>query len=221
MKTPPKNLIGKSVLWPQMIDPPQRFIYHLITKKRHFQQAHIQGSPSIFLALRNHAETNSVTRISMPRIGCGLDKMDWTKVKDMIQDVFHGSLVKMTVLTPPNVSKQLEAKANEPLQGTQVLENNDSNLQKAQQNDPSLRNIYQWHATDQQGTPGLPPFNLAVGKSIEEPSNSRWHTMSIFRTDQNRRSLQSANSTIRYGSRNTLLRSCLPYWRTLRCFRNY
>ena len=29
----PKNLIGKSVLWPQMIHPPQRFVNHLITKK--------------------------------------------------------------------------------------------------------------------------------------------------------------------------------------------
>ena len=53
------------------------------------------------LALKSHAETNNVTRISKLRVGCGLDQLDWQKVRDMIQDVFHGSTVQVTVLTLP------------------------------------------------------------------------------------------------------------------------
>ena len=101
----------------------------------------------------------------MPRIGCSLDKMDWTKVKDMIQDVFHCSLVQVIVLTPPNVSKQHEAQANEPPQETQVAENNDSNpLQMTQQNDPSLKNYYQWMTS---GTP-------STNKELQGCPRSTW-----------------------------------------------
>ena len=63
------------------------------------------------LAKKSHAENNNVTRISMPRIGCGLDQLDWQKVKDMIQDVFHGSTVQVTVLTLPATPEQRDEEA--------------------------------------------------------------------------------------------------------------
>ena len=42
---------------------------------------------------------NIVTRLSMPRIGCELDKLDWLKVKQLLIDVFSLSNVTISIYT--------------------------------------------------------------------------------------------------------------------------
>ena len=151
MKIPTKEMVNNAPLRPQVINQSQRFLYHLITKRRYFHKPTYKNLRASLIALRTHAETNNVTRISLPRIGCGLDKFDWKKVRDMIQDVFHGSVIRVTVLTLPEVTKQLAPedksplKISEPSQGTKVLQDNDSNpLRSAQQKDPALKTVHQW-----------------------------------------------------------------------------
>ena len=38
--------------------------------------------------MKTHMEKNNITKLAMPRIGCGLDKLDWSIVKNLISDVF-------------------------------------------------------------------------------------------------------------------------------------
>lgn len=38
-----------------------------------------------------------VKHLAIPRIGCGLDKLDWRQVKIMIKEVFDGSNIEITV----------------------------------------------------------------------------------------------------------------------------
>ena len=64
------------------------------------------------LALRGHVETNDVTRSGMRGIGCGLDQLDLQKVKNVVQDVFHVSIVQVTVLTLPAVAGQADAEVD-------------------------------------------------------------------------------------------------------------
>jgi len=33
--------------------------------------------------------TNTTIPIAMPKIGCGLDKLDWSKVRSIIEDIFE------------------------------------------------------------------------------------------------------------------------------------
>lgn len=33
-------------------------------------------------------QKNNVTKLAIPRIGCGLDGLEWDKVKDQLHDVF-------------------------------------------------------------------------------------------------------------------------------------
>ena len=85
----------------------------------------------------------------MPRGGCGLDQLDWQKVKDMIQHVFHGSTVRVTVLTLSAVTKQRDAEVGSIPETPESAENTHvdeflSALQTAQQNDKALNLIYQW-----------------------------------------------------------------------------
>ena len=101
------------------------------------------------LPLKGHAETNDVIRISMPRVGCGLDQLDWQKVKDMIQDLFRGSKVQVTVLKLPAVTEQPDAEVSLTLEKPASAEKTpvdefSSALQPAQQNDRALNLIYQW-----------------------------------------------------------------------------
>ena len=84
----------------------------------------------------------------MPRIGCGLDQLDWQKVRDMIQDVFHGSTVQATVLTLPAVPEPHDAEARltpeTPASAAETdVDEFSSALQIAQRNDEALNLVYQ------------------------------------------------------------------------------
>ena len=47
--------------------------------------------------MRQHAVNHKVDRISMPRIGCGLDNLNWVYVQDMIERVFSPTNIQITV----------------------------------------------------------------------------------------------------------------------------
>ena len=38
-----------------------------------------------------------IDKLSMPRIGCGLDRLNWSLVKEMIEEVFEDSGIDITV----------------------------------------------------------------------------------------------------------------------------
>ena len=121
----------------------------MTTKKRYFHKPTYKAVRTSLLALKGHAETNNVTRISMPRIGCGLDQLDWQKFKDMIQDVFHGSTVQVALLTLPAAPEQHDAKDGLTPETPASVERThfdefSSALQIAQQNDKALNLFYQW-----------------------------------------------------------------------------
>ena len=47
--------------------------------------------------MKEHAVENSVTKIAMPRIGSGLDRLDWARVRQMIQETFAETSVEVQV----------------------------------------------------------------------------------------------------------------------------
>ncbi|XP_038676260.1 ADP-ribose glycohydrolase OARD1-like isoform X2 [Scyliorhinus canicula] len=75
----------------------QRYIYYLITKKKAYQKPTYDSLQSSLEAMKRHCLNNGVTRISMPRIGCGLDKLNWSIVSARIQEVFKGTNIEITV----------------------------------------------------------------------------------------------------------------------------
>ncbi|XP_017843331.1 ADP-ribose glycohydrolase OARD1 [Drosophila busckii] len=67
----------------------QRFIYNLITKQSSWGKPTYALLHSSLLAMREHMLKNNVHKLAMPRIGCGLDGLNWTKVKDMLAEIFQ------------------------------------------------------------------------------------------------------------------------------------
>ncbi|XP_001370260.1 ADP-ribose glycohydrolase OARD1 isoform X1 [Monodelphis domestica] len=77
----------------------ERYIYYLITKKRASHKPTYENLQKSLEAMKTHCLKNGVTDLSMPRIGCGLDRLQWEKVSAMIEEVFEGTDIRITVYT--------------------------------------------------------------------------------------------------------------------------
>ncbi|XP_035424996.2 ADP-ribose glycohydrolase OARD1 isoform X2 [Cygnus olor] len=74
-----------------------RYIYYLITKKKVSHKPTYEDMRKSLEAMKTHCLNNGVTDISMPKIGCGLDRLDWDKVSAILGEVFEDTDIKITV----------------------------------------------------------------------------------------------------------------------------
>ncbi|KAL4088948.1 hypothetical protein QTP88_024026 [Uroleucon formosanum] len=74
----------------------QKLLY-LITKEKCFQKPMYENLYKTLQTLRSKTEQELISHIAMPRIGCGLDQLDWDTVKAMIKYVFKGSRIKIVI----------------------------------------------------------------------------------------------------------------------------
>ncbi|XP_035783705.1 ADP-ribose glycohydrolase OARD1-like [Anopheles albimanus] len=68
-------------------DPP-RYVYYLVTKNSSYQKPTYADLRKSLEAMRQHMAANGVGKLAIPRIGCGIDGLDWDKVKEMLNSVF-------------------------------------------------------------------------------------------------------------------------------------
>ena len=80
-----------------VLEDSNRVIYYLVTKQRCYEKPTYDFLESSLCAARNHCEENNITSVSMPRIGCGLDGLNWSRVSKLIESVFGASNIKITV----------------------------------------------------------------------------------------------------------------------------
>lgn len=74
-----------------------RFVYYLITKEKYWGKPTYQSLRNSLVNLQKHMLANRVQSLAMPRLGCGLDQLDWNKVKIMITEVFQNQDVCLDV----------------------------------------------------------------------------------------------------------------------------
>ena len=86
--------------------------------------------------MRTHAENNSISRISMPCIGTGLDQLDWDRVKTHIQETFWTSPVQVVVYILPDSGTQHR---DIPVEDEPI-----SKFAQAQEADESLKHVHRW-----------------------------------------------------------------------------
>jgi len=75
----------------------KRFVYYLITKENYWNKPSYEDLTATLIKMKNHCLTNGVQRISMPRIGCGLDGLLWSNVQKILKDVFDGTGIEISV----------------------------------------------------------------------------------------------------------------------------
>jgi hypothetical protein len=86
--------VGKSVLYKHHDG---RIVFNLITKKRSFHKPTYETIESSLIDMRNHIITNEITFLAMPKIGTGLDKLVWVRVKQIIQAVLEDVPVNVLI----------------------------------------------------------------------------------------------------------------------------
>ncbi|KFB53624.1 AGAP002604-PA-like protein [Anopheles sinensis] len=69
----------------------QRYVYYLITKKTYNLKPTYDDLTKSLQAMKDHMAANGVGKLAMPRIGCGIDGLEWTKVKAILESVFGDS----------------------------------------------------------------------------------------------------------------------------------
>jgi len=72
-------------------------VFNLITKKMYWHKPTYSSLKRSLYIMRDIAEKNQVKHIAMPKIGCGLDRLSWVKVKEILGDVFVGTDIKILV----------------------------------------------------------------------------------------------------------------------------
>ena len=76
---------------------PPIYIFNMITKELHYDLPTMETMRWTLESLRRLCDQFGVKELAMPRIGCGLDKLEWRRVRRMIEDVFGDSDVEISV----------------------------------------------------------------------------------------------------------------------------
>ena len=63
-------------------------VFNLITKMNYWHKPTYSTMEAALLTLRNMTRAFSIKKLAMPRIGCGLDQLEWGEVSEIILDVF-------------------------------------------------------------------------------------------------------------------------------------
>ena len=76
----------------------KRYIYNLVTKERYCDKPNLSTLSKTLEAMKSHASMNGVSTIAIPKLGCGLDQMNWQIVK-LLRDIFAYADVQLVVYT--------------------------------------------------------------------------------------------------------------------------
>lgn len=87
-----------------------RFIFYFIVKENHWQKPTYENFFKTIVELRKICEEKHLSKVAIPKIGCGLDQMNWTQVKTMINYVFKNSNVNIIAFSKDNLTVEEKQK---------------------------------------------------------------------------------------------------------------
>jgi O-acetyl-ADP-ribose deacetylase (regulator of RNase III) len=72
-------------------------VYNLVTKKKYYHKPTYESVREALETMKDLMDFNSTTKLAMPTIGCGLDKLQWSEVFEIIQEVFDDTDVDILI----------------------------------------------------------------------------------------------------------------------------
>ena len=75
----------------------RRYIFNLVTKEKYSDKPDLQTLATALQNMQAHATMHGVSTIAIPKIGCGLDQMNWQDVVKLLRDIFAYSDIQIVV----------------------------------------------------------------------------------------------------------------------------
>ena len=72
-------------------------VLNLITKERYYQKPTYESFTQALHVMKRVCLRNEINKVAMPMIGCGLDKLEWDKVSEVIRDIFDDTKMEILV----------------------------------------------------------------------------------------------------------------------------
>jgi O-acetyl-ADP-ribose deacetylase (regulator of RNase III) len=72
-------------------------VFNLVTKREYWSKPTYQSLESSLREMKRIAEENGINKIACPLIGCGLDRLSWGKVREIIANTFSDTDIEILV----------------------------------------------------------------------------------------------------------------------------
>lgn len=72
-------------------------VLNLVTKKKCYQKPTLDDLAAALEDMKDVCEEDAITKVAMPRIGCGLDRLNWDDVRPMIEEIFADMDIEILV----------------------------------------------------------------------------------------------------------------------------
>ena len=87
----------KDQVFPFWDSSSRRYIFNLVTKEKYSDKPDLQTLATTLQSMQSHSTMHGVSTIAIPKIGCGLDQMNWQDVVKLLRDIFAYSDVQIVV----------------------------------------------------------------------------------------------------------------------------
>ena len=74
-----------------------RRVINMITKEKYWNKPTYDDFMQSLEDVRNICINNNIHKLAMPKIGCGLDRLEWNKVRNIIIDIFKDIDIEIVV----------------------------------------------------------------------------------------------------------------------------
>lgn len=85
--------VGQAVMY----QTDSRTVFNLITKQNYWHKPTYATLLKTLEDMREQVVKHDIKQIAMPKIGCGLDKLEWHMVRKLIEDVFRDVDVEIKI----------------------------------------------------------------------------------------------------------------------------
>lgn len=72
-------------------------VFNLVTKPKCYHKPRYDAVREALETMKDIMVMNATTKLAMPKIGCGLDRLDWNEVYEIICDVFKDMDVEILI----------------------------------------------------------------------------------------------------------------------------
>lgn len=72
-------------------------VFNLVTKPKCYHKPTYESLRTALEIMREQMDFLDITKLAMPKIGCGLDKLSWDKVYEIICEVFEDTDVEIVI----------------------------------------------------------------------------------------------------------------------------